>query len=131
MPFYEYQCSACGAQVEALQKITDAPLKKCSECGKSKLAKLVSAPVFRLKGGGWYETDFKTDKDAKRNLVDSDKGEARAESKADAKPDAKVGDKPAGEAKADAKPAAAAKPAASPVRAARRAKKSVPSKASR
>ncbi len=75
MPFYEYQCRACGAQVEVLQKITDAPLKKCPECGKSQLAKLVSAPVFRLKGGGWYETDFKTDKDNKRNLVDSEKGE--------------------------------------------------------
>lgn len=131
MPFYEYQCSACGAEVEVLQKITDAPLKKCPKCGKSRLAKLVSAPVFRLKGGGWYETDFKTDKDAKRNLVDSDKGEAKAEAKAETKSDVKAGDKPAGEAKADAKPAAAAKPAASPVRAARRAKKSVPSKASR
>jgi len=132
MPFYEYQCSACGAEVEVLQKITDAPLKKCPECGKSRLAKLVSAPVFRLKGGGWYETDFKTDKDAKRNLVDSDKGEARAEAKADTKSDAKSADKPAAsEAKAEAKPAAAAKPAASPVRAARRAKKSVPRKASR
>jgi putative FmdB family regulatory protein len=70
MPFYEYQCSACGAQVEVLQKITDAPLKKCTECGRNQLKKLVSAPVFRLKGSGWYETDFKTDKDRKRNLVD-------------------------------------------------------------
>ena len=78
MPFYEYQCSACGAQVEILQKITDAPLKKCPECGRSKLAKLVSAPVFRLKGGGWYETDFKTDKDARRNLVETEKSESAA-----------------------------------------------------
>ena len=73
MPFYEYQCQACGAQAEVLQKITDAPLKKCPECGKSRLVKLVSAPVFRLKGGGWYETDFKTDKDKKRNLVEAEK----------------------------------------------------------
>jgi predicted nucleic acid-binding Zn ribbon protein len=91
-----------------MQKISDAPLKKCPECGKSRLVKLVSAPVFRLKGGGWYETDFKTDKDNKRNLVESEKGEAKAEAKpetkADAKPEAKDTAKP--EAKADAKPAA-------------------------
>jgi putative FmdB family regulatory protein len=108
MPFYEYQCQACGAQTEVMQKISAAPLKKCPECGKSRLVKLVSAPVFRLKGGGWYETDFKTDKDNKRNLVESEKGEAKAEAKpetkADAKPEAKDTAKP--EAKADAKPAA-------------------------
>jgi putative FmdB family regulatory protein len=69
MPFYEYKCRACGAQVEVLQKISDAPLKKCPECGKSQLQKLMSAPSFRLAGGGWYETDFKTDKDKKRNLT--------------------------------------------------------------
>jgi len=125
MPFYEYQCQACGAQVEVLQKITDAPLKKCPECGKSRLTKLVSAPVFRLKGGGWYETDFKTDKDKKRNLVDSEKGESKAETKSDEKPasDAKPAAKPeAGESsKAAAKPAA--KPVAKPVKAAKAAKK--------
>jgi len=71
MPFYEYQCSACSAHVEVLQKISDAPLKKCPECGKQKLARLISAPVFRLKGSGWYETDFKSDKENKRNLVDN------------------------------------------------------------
>lgn len=108
MPFYEYQCAACGAQVEVLQKISDAPLKKCPECGKGKLAKLVSAPVFRLKGAGWYETDFKTDKDNKRNLVDSDKGDApksEGEAKADAKGDSKADAKPEAkpEAKAEAK----------------------------
>lgn len=110
MPFYEYQCKACGAEVEALQKITDAPLKKCPECGKNQLAKLVSAPVFRLKGGGWYETDFKTDKDNKRNLVgdkDEAKPEAKADAKADAKPEAKAESKP--EAKSDSKPAAKSK----------------------
>jgi putative FmdB family regulatory protein len=102
MPFYEYQCKACGAEVEVLQKITDAPLKKCPECGKSQLAKLVSAPVFRLKGGGWYETDFKTDKDNKRNLVESEKGEAKSQDKAEAKADSKAEAKP--EAKAESKP---------------------------
>jgi len=128
MPFYEYQCQACGAQVEVLQKITAAPLKKCTECGKSRLVKLVSAPVFRLKGGGWYETDFKTDKDKQRNLVDSEKGESKSDAKSDTKVEAKVEAKaetksePKEAAKpADAKPAR--KPAAKPVKAARPAKK--------
>ena len=70
MPFYEYQCKSCGHDLEAMQKITDAPLKKCPHCGKSQLQRLMSAPVFRLKGGGWYETDFKGDQDNKRNLAD-------------------------------------------------------------
>src|SRR6478752_3616911 len=98
MPFYEYQCQACGAQVEVLQKISDAPLKKCPECGKSRLTKLISAPVFRLKGGGWYETDFKSDKENKRNLVETEKSESKAEEKPAAKTDAKA------EAKPEAKP---------------------------
>jgi hypothetical protein len=53
-----------------MQKVSDAPLKKCPHCGKSQLQRLMSAPVFRLKGGGWYETDFKGDQDNKRNLAD-------------------------------------------------------------
>jgi putative FmdB family regulatory protein len=73
MPFYEYECQACGEHHEALQKISDAPLKKCPHCGKARLKKLVSAPVFRLKGGGWYETDFKSDGEKKRNLAGDDK----------------------------------------------------------
>src|SRR5664279_5234324 len=70
MPFYEYQCKSCGHDLEAMQKISDPPLKKCPHCGKSQLQRLMSAPVFRLKGGGWYETDFKGDQDNKRNLAD-------------------------------------------------------------
>ena len=73
MPFYEYECQACGEHHEALQKISDAPLKKCPHCGKARLKKLISAPVFRLKGGGWYETDFKSDGEKKRNLAGDDK----------------------------------------------------------
>ena len=69
MPFYEYQCSACGHHHEELQKITDGPLRKCPACGRSSLKRLMSAPAFRLKGGGWYETDFKGDKDSQRNLA--------------------------------------------------------------
>ena len=101
MPFYEYQCQACGAQVEVMQKISDAPLKKCPECGKSRLTKLISAPVFRLKGGGWYETDFKSDKENKRNLVETEKSESKAEEKPAAKVDAKADAKP--ESKPEAK----------------------------
>src|ERR1035437_1352877 len=76
MPFYEYQCKNCGHALEAMQKISDSPLKKCPDCGKSQLQRLMSAPVFRLKGGGWYETDFKGDKDNQRNLADRPEAEA-------------------------------------------------------
>jgi putative FmdB family regulatory protein len=111
MPFYEYECPHCGYQDEVLQKINDKPLKKCPSCGKTGLKKLMSAPVFRLKGSGWYETDFKSDKENKRNLAGAEKEEAKSETKADAKTDAKP------EAKAESKPetkpdkAAADKPA--------------------
>ena len=60
MPIYEYRCSECGHDMETLQKIGDPPLTECPACGKSALVKLVSAAGFRLKGGGWYETDFKS-----------------------------------------------------------------------
>jgi putative FmdB family regulatory protein len=71
MPIYEYRCGACGHELEALQKMSDGPLRKCPDCGKSQLRRLVSAPSFRLKGGGWYETDFKGDGEKKRNLVET------------------------------------------------------------
>ncbi len=60
MPFYEYQCRACGYEFEALQKMGDEPLTECPACHKAELRKKVSAAAFRLKGGGWYETDFKS-----------------------------------------------------------------------
>ena len=69
MPIYEYQCEKCGHQLEALQKISDSPLLQCPACDEQSLQKLVSAASFRLKGGGWYETDFKTGD--KRQLADS------------------------------------------------------------
>ena len=69
MPFYEYECASCKFYTEVMQKISEPPLEKCPSCGKKALKKLVSAPVFRLKGGGWYETDFKSDKEGKRNLA--------------------------------------------------------------
>jgi putative FmdB family regulatory protein len=68
MPFYEYECTACKFYVEALQKISDPPMTQCPSCKKQTLKRLVSAPVFRLKGGGWYETDFKSEAEQKRNL---------------------------------------------------------------
>ena len=105
MPFYEYECQACKFYTEVMQKITDAPLVKCPSCGKRRLQKLVSAPVFRLKGAGWYETDFKSDKEEKRNLSGPDKEEAKAEGKPEskeAKPEAKPDAKP--DAKPEAKP---------------------------
>src|SRR3954468_12268780 len=86
MPFYEYECPHCGYHDEVLQNISDTPLKKCPSCGKKGLKKLMSAPVFRLKGSGWYETDFKSDKENKRNLAGADKEEAKPESKTEAKP---------------------------------------------
>ncbi|HWJ33916.1 MAG TPA: FmdB family zinc ribbon protein [Steroidobacteraceae bacterium] len=105
MPFYEYQCKSCGHALEAMQKVNDSPLKKCPDCGKAHLTRLMSAPVFRLKGGGWYETDFKGDQDNKKNLAD------RPE--ADTPKDAAMDDKtPAADAKtADATAKDAAKPA--------------------
>src|SRR2546421_11555921 len=91
--------------MEVMQKITDTPLIRCPSCGKRSLKKLVSAPVFRLKGAGWYETDFKSDKEKQRNLHGAEKEEPKADVKAEA-PDAKPAASEAKEAKpADAKPA--------------------------
>ena len=84
MPFYEYECTNCKFYVEALQKISDPPLEQCPSCKKKTLKKLVSAPNFRLKGGGWYETDFKSDQEGKRNLAAGEEA-----------PEAAAADKPA------------------------------------
>ena len=70
MPIYEYQCTDCGHELEKLQKISDDPLTDCPECGKAELKKMISAAGFRLKGGGWYETDFKSG--SKKNVAESD-----------------------------------------------------------
>ena len=71
MPIYEYECEACGHVFETLQRISEAPLTECPACGEPALKKLVSASAFRLKGGGWYETDFKTGN--KKNVAQADK----------------------------------------------------------
>ena len=133
MPFYEYECQACKYYTEVMQKVSDTPLAKCPSCGKRALKKLVSAPVFRLKGGGWYETDFKSEKENKRNLHGADKEEAKAESKPDAK-EAKLEAKEAKETKEtkevkETKPAASKAPAAA--KTARRAVRSTRTKSVR
>jgi putative FmdB family regulatory protein len=124
MPIYEYQCQKCHHHLEALQKLSDKPLRECPECGKHTLLRLMSAPMFRLAGSGWYETDFKSDKENKRNLAGKDDAPPPAEKAAPAaasdKVDKKVETTPA---PAAVKPAAsasqsasksAAKPAAKP-----------------
>ena len=60
MPIYEYACKQCGHELDALQKMSDDPLRECPSCGEASLKRKISAPRFRLKGSGWYETDFKT-----------------------------------------------------------------------
>jgi len=74
MPIYEYRCAECGHELDALRKISDTPLVDCPACGKPALRKLVSASGFRLKGGGWYETDFKSGK--KKNIAKSESAKA-------------------------------------------------------
>ena len=69
MPIYEYKCSKCEHQFEVIQRFSDNPVESCPECNEKSVKKLVSAPSFRLKGGGWYETDFKTG--SKKNIVDN------------------------------------------------------------
>ena len=69
MPIYEYKCLKCEHQFEVIQRFSDNPVENCPECNKKSLQKLISAPSFRLKGGGWYETDFKTG--SKKNIVDT------------------------------------------------------------
>ena len=84
MPIYGYICKSCEHQLDALQKMADAPLVECPSSGKPELKRTLSAPRFRLKGQGWYETDFK--KDNQRNLH-GDKEPAKKDDKgADSKP---------------------------------------------
>jgi putative FmdB family regulatory protein len=94
MPIYEYQCAKCGHHHEALQKLSDPPLRKCPDCGRQALTRLVSAVRFRLSGSGWYETDFKSEQENRRNLAergddapaDKDKGQDKKPDEAAAAP---------------------------------------------
>jgi len=85
MPIYEYRCAGCGYEMDKLQKISDPPLTDCPACGRSALQKLVSAAGFRLKGGGWYETDFKSGK--KKNVAKPDSSSKSGDNKAAKKKD--------------------------------------------
>jgi putative FmdB family regulatory protein len=118
MPIYEYRCGACGHHLEALQKMTEGPLRKCPECGKSQLKRLVSASRFRLKGSGWYETDFKNKNETQRNLVEkggAEPSEATGDKSADATAKDATGEAAAtGKAVAEAKGDAAAEKPAKP-----------------
>jgi putative FmdB family regulatory protein len=100
MPIYEYRCSSCGHQQEFLQKVSDAPVTVCTQCGKETFTKMLTAAGFQLKGSGWYATDFKNS------------GGAPAKAKAaDAKP---AESKPAAEAKSDGGKESSAPAAATP-----------------
>lgn len=105
MPIYEYRCQACGVELEKLQKISDPVLVECPECGKESLVKLVSASSFRLKGGGWYESDFKTGK--KKNGL----GDAESAAASDKTPTAAEGSSTSKEDASSSKKEDAAKPA--------------------
>ena len=90
MPIYEYRCSSCGHELEALQKFSDAPLATCPSCSKDTLVKLMSAAGFQLKGSGWYATDFKASgsKPAPKKEAASESGGAAGESKSESKTEA-------------------------------------------
>jgi putative FmdB family regulatory protein len=101
MPIYAFECGACRHSFDRLQKLSDADPTVCPECGAEQVRRQLTAPQFRLSGGGWYETDFKKDGDRKRNLTD--KGDTpKSDAKSESKPEAKSESKP------DAKPAPAA-----------------------
>jgi putative FmdB family regulatory protein len=105
MPIYEYRCAACGHELEALQKLADAPLKDCPACGQSRLSKLVSAAGFRLKGSGWYATDFKQGSKTAAKTVDKSNGEGGKSEPAAPAADGAAAKPAASEAKPASKPA--------------------------
>lgn len=99
MPIYEYRCQACSHELESLQAMSDDPLTDCPECGRPDLKRKISAASFRLKGSGWYETDFKKDK--RRNVAGDSESQSSGKSdegkseKKSEKADKKTGDKKA------------------------------------
>ncbi|MEZ5466349.1 MAG: zinc ribbon domain-containing protein [Lysobacterales bacterium] len=98
MPIYEFECLSCGKRFDRLQKMSDPDPTDCPVCGPAEIKRALTAAAFRLKGGGWYETDFKGENDKKRNLVEgsSGGGEAKAEggssesAKSESKPETKA-----------------------------------------
>ncbi|MCW5581873.1 MAG: zinc ribbon domain-containing protein [Luteimonas sp.] len=102
MPIYAFECTACGHHFDKLQKLSDPDPAACPSCAEPTVKRRVTAPSFRLAGGGWYETDFKKDGDRKRNLAEGGEGASKG------------GEGASGDTKPAAtdKPAAAAAPAA-------------------
>lgn len=96
MPIYAFECAACGHTFDRLQKLSDADPAQCPACGEAQVRRQLTAPQFRLAGGGWYETDFKKDGDKKRNLAGDGSAAKPAESKpAESKPAEKKTETPA------------------------------------
>ena len=116
MPIYEYRCAACGHEIEALQKLSDAPLTECPSCHKPELKKLLSAAGFQLKGSGWYATDFRNsgakpaakDKSAAKSPASGENGGGTAAggSESATGTDTKTADKPSTGTTPESKPAA-------------------------
>jgi putative FmdB family regulatory protein len=89
MPIYEYRCSSCGHELEALQKLSEAPLTTCPSCSREALVKLISAAGFHLKGSGWYATDFKSSGKKPSKPADGAAADTKGDAKADTKGDSK------------------------------------------
>ena len=106
MPIYEYRCGSCQQELETIQKISDPPLTDCPSCGEPALQKKISAAGFRLKGSGWYETDFKTS-GQKKNLA-KDEAPATESKSAETKADSKAKTAETTATTTSAKPAATA-----------------------
>ena len=115
MPIYEYRCAACGFQKEFLQKMSDAALTDCPECGKAgAFSKMVTAAGFQLKGSGWYVTDFRQGSKPATGAATGAKADAKGDAKPETKSETAAGgeSKPAAEAPAK-KTESAAAPASS------------------
>lgn len=111
MPIYAFHCDTCGHDFERLQKLSDPDPAACPACGQAHPRRLLSAPQFRLAGGGWYETDFKKDGDRKRNLAESSANADGGGKDSGSKDSGKGGN--AGTGETTAKPAAQKTPASS------------------
>ena len=114
MPIYEFECRSCGHVWDRLQKLSDPDPEACPTCAAGEVGRRVTAAAFRLKGGGWYETDFKSDKDKKRNLVEG--GETRSDAAAASGTSTSESSGNAAPAPAAAPAAAAPAPAPAPAR---------------
>ena len=107
MPIYEYKCHNCGNKLEAMQKISDEPLKICPRCHEAKLEKQISLSGFQFKGSGWYVSDY-TNRGTESKTETS--GETKTEAKAETKTETKTETSGGGES--TVAPAPASNPAA-------------------